>query len=125
MSEVKVRANYLIKTQYDALDMCCNRINIAFEDMSYLVGSCLARPDFRDVDVRMIFDDEKYFAMFPGDYNDREPKSSLLCIALSTWLSQMTGLRVDFQFMPRSWSTKYFGDHKRSALGVITNLRDR
>ena len=36
----------------------------AFGSICYLVGSATKRPDFRDVDVRMILDDEEFHALF-------------------------------------------------------------
>jgi hypothetical protein len=37
----------------------------AFDGHCYLVGSALERPDWRDIDVRMIMDDEAFVALFP------------------------------------------------------------
>jgi hypothetical protein len=33
----------------------------------FLVGSCLVRPDYRDVDVRAMLADEQYDRLFPAD----------------------------------------------------------
>ena len=50
------------------LEQACWQLNQAFDEEGfgcYLVGSCLERPDFRDVDVRMILKDEEFWREFP------------------------------------------------------------
>jgi len=36
----------------------CRPIAAAFGGTTYLVGSVLQRPDFRDIDIRLILDDD-------------------------------------------------------------------
>ena len=59
----------------------------------YLVGSATERPDFRDVDVRMIFRDADFDAWFC----DKSELWEAFCYAWSRVLSEDSGLRVDFQ----------------------------
>lgn len=89
---------------------------------SYVVGSALKRADWRDVDVVMILDDEEFSKLFPNsdiDGNNWEFDSRWLVMtcALSVWLSQKTGLPIDFKFQPR---TKANETHKgpRNAIGL-------
>ena len=85
------------------LEEACQTINRAFgEDHGcYLVGSALERPDWRDIDVRFIMDDDAFLAEFTDSGgNDRgrwefDAKWILLTTALSAWLTERTGLPVD------------------------------
>lgn len=85
----------------------------------YLVGSALERPDWRDVDVRLIMQDDLFAEHFPDaeDHWEHDAKWLLLTTAISDWLSAKTGLPVDFQFQPMSHAN---ARHKgpRSALGL-------
>ena len=65
-------------------------------DTPYLVGSCLNRPDYRDVDIRVILDDERYDALFPRP-NRIDPLRHLIEKALTDHYVAATGLRIDFQ----------------------------
>jgi len=65
-------------------------------DTPYLVGSCLARPDYRDVDIRVILDDERFDAMFPRP-NNLDPLRHLIEQAITRYYVAATGLRIDFQ----------------------------
>src|SRR5208282_4496459 len=52
------KANYIGSPQVFALEQACRSINEAFDGYGcYLVGSCIERPDWRDVDVRFIMPD--------------------------------------------------------------------
>lgn len=84
----------------------------------YLVGSSLKRADWRDVDVRMIMEDEDFAKQFPnaGNQWQFDAKWLLLTVAISDWLSKQTGLPVDFQFQPQTHANEM---HKgvRNAIG--------
>lgn len=79
------------------LDLACKPLVDAFGDEAppYLVGSVSERPDFRDVDVRMILRDKKW---------DRVEKAlgpkafTFLSFTVAGYLREATGLPVDFQF---------------------------
>lgn len=94
-----------------ALELACKHICDAFGGYGcYGVGSAWERPDFRDVDVRLIMDDDEFDVLFPGVNWKRsraatwefDPRWLLLTTALSAHLSKATGLPVDFQFQPQS-----------------------
>lgn len=90
-----------------ALDQACVHIIQAFNSYGcYLVGSALERPDWRDVDVRLIMDDKEFAALFPAVVNEgaweHDPRWLLLTVSISGWLSKATGLPIDFQFQPQT-----------------------
>lgn len=104
-----------------ALDMACGHVNAAFGGFGcFLVGSALDRPDWRDIDVRLIMDDAEFKALFPGTQDlhwESDERWLLLTVSISRHLSQVTGLPVDFQFQPQSHANER---HRkpRQALGI-------
>lgn len=99
-------------------------LNQAFDGHCYLVGSAMERADWRDIDVRMIMDDEAFTALFPDagpvahgrwEFN---PRWIVLTTAISEQLTRQTGLPIDFQFQPRTHANER---HKgpRNAMGMI------
>lgn len=97
----------------------------AFGEPPYLVGSVLTTTNWRDVDVRLILDDETYAAMgFDGPDHLSQIRSGKwvsLCMAYSALGRHMTGLPIDFQIQQQSDANKKH-DGPRSSLGV-TPLR--
>ncbi len=94
------KPHYLTAHPYLALNRAVEPIYDGLPTLGiYLVGSVLERPDFRDVDVRAIMMDEDYDRMFPGGDGgtDSDAFWSLLCIGIGAYLSQATGLPIDFQ----------------------------
>jgi hypothetical protein len=94
----------------------------AFGTPPYHVGSSVKNKTWRDVDVRLILDDDVYAAMF-----DCKPIPSAehcngkwvaLCLAFSALGKQVTGLPIDFQIQQQSYANKTY-DGERSALGVV------
>lgn len=79
----------------------------------YLVGSALERPDYRDVDVRSILPDDEYDALF----GQREDLWHLFCLAVSSLLSTMTGLPVDYQVQRQTQANEQYNG-RRDALGI-------
>lgn len=102
----------------------------AFGQPPYLVGSALLTKQWRDVDVRLILDDEEYVRLGLGAPNrsgSQNAKWVSLCMAYSALATKMTGLPVDFQIQAMSranqiWGGEKRGEHPRFALG-ITPLR--
>ena len=99
-----------------------SQIMSAFGEVPYHVGSSLLKKrGWRDVDVRLILDDEQYEAMGLGD--PRRPhlneKWVSLCLAYSALGKSMTGLPIDFQIQQRSHANKAFIEGDRSALGLV------
>ena len=102
-----------------ALEIACKAVQEAFRPTGdgrlgqvYVVGSALERADWRDVDVRMILDDASFAELFPdaclraGAAWEFDPRWTLLCVAISQWMSKETDLPIDFQFQPMSWANE-------------------
>lgn len=102
-------------------------------EMPYLVGSSLDRRDFRDVDVRMILDDDLFDTLFPYPKPGvlrNQALWAMLCEALSVWGAHETGLPIDFQFQPmrtaNSKDPRELGGPatRRNAIGIGQYFRD-
>ena len=97
----RVRLCYLGPVQRHRLETAVAPINEAFDSMSYLVGSCLTRQDYRDVDVRLILDDADFARLFGSDLDQHHGRATALWTSLAVTysrdLSAQTGLDVDFQ----------------------------
>jgi hypothetical protein len=89
-----------------ALEQACQHIYDALGGYGcYVVGSALERQDWRDVDVRYILDDAEFETLFPdaADKNwEHDARWLLLTVSISAWLSQQTGLPIDFQIQPQT-----------------------
>lgn len=107
------------------LEKACQDINRAFGGFGcYLVGSALERPDWRDIDVRFIMEDDAFAREFPAVNMrahtwEHDPKWILLTTAISEQLRRITGLPVDFQFQPQTWANARYKGQRRDALGLI------
>ncbi len=109
------------------LQAACQQLDRAWSHLDgfgcYLVGSCLERPDFRDVDVRLILSDETFMREFPDVVSidhavwEFDPKWLVLTVAISEWLRAQTGLPIDFQFQPQSFANRHH-DGPRNAIGL-------
>lgn len=120
----KSKVSYVGAPAIFALELACQALNQAFDETCYLVGSSLARSDWRDIDVRMIMDDESFGVLFPSARMDGGPaywefdsRWLIMTIAISGHLSKAAGLPIDFQFQPRTHAN---AAHKgpRHALGL-------
>ncbi len=110
--------NYVPSPQFCLLDQACVQIAQAFGDYPFQVGSSLERRDFRDVDVRLILEDSEYDRLFKSEQGDA--LWSLMCQLVSSHLSQVSGLQVDFQVQRQTQANeKHPGT--RNALGVFLN----
>ncbi|WP_295035565.1 hypothetical protein [uncultured Microbacterium sp.] len=76
------------------LDEACRPIAEAFDADPYLVGTAVSRQDYRDVDVRLILDDETYGRLV--EVVDT-PLREFLGLAIGEYLAARTGLPIDFQ----------------------------
>lgn len=104
----------------------------AFGDIPYHVGSSLvsnSKPSWRDVDVRLILDDDRYAADGYGD--PERPHDNAKWVAMVKAFSmigrQMTGLPIDFQIQQQTHANKHFGratGECRSALFSLAKSRD-
>lgn len=113
------RANYLPVPHVFNLNQACMVLAQAFEYGVYLVGSCLRKRDYRDVDVRAILSDDEYDRLFPGIVIEQHhPLWSVMCASISLYLEKATGLPIDFQIQKQSVANaKYPGE--RHALGMF------
>lgn len=118
----RVKGVYVGAPACFALELACQHLNRAFPGFGcYLVGSALERPDWRDIDVRLIMSDEEFDALFPGCCKggtwEFDARWLVMTTAISDWLSKQTGLPVDFQFQPQTHANER---HKgpRNALGL-------
>lgn len=87
------------------LDEYARHLKSAFDSDVYLVGSSLQTKEWNDLDVRVIFSDEKFKDMGFGDPEKRfkNKKWISLCLAYSCLGKSMTGYIVDFQIMQESY----------------------
>lgn len=87
-----------------------------FGEVAYHVGSSLDHKDWRDVDVRLILDDDEFARRF-GSVHSAEVNKKLAAVTLAFCAlgKQMTGLPIDFQIQPRSWANEQYPG-RRSAL---------
>lgn len=120
-----IRANYIGAPQFFDLNQACRVITDAFGLHLYLVGSSLTKRDYRDVDLRLILPDEDYDRMFPGigDSPQRDALWSLMCSSISLYLSQHSGLPVDFQIQQRTAANAEEPDGQRNAIGLFVQRR--
>jgi hypothetical protein len=110
------RHSYLSTVELLRLDRACRDLWHMARDNDggvYLVGSVNQRPDFRDVDVRMILPDLAFDRLF-----GREPGLwGLFCYAVSRQLGADTGLPIDFQVQRQTQANEHHGT--RNPLGLI------
>lgn len=107
------------------LNQSCLAIAAAFDSTPYLVGSAITTKDHRDVDVRLILDDEQFERLFPGFVysNPRVcPLWSLMCSSISQHLAHATGLLVDFQIQSATAADAKFAGCKRVPLGIFPTV---
>ena len=111
----KPRTDQLTTTQLYHLDQACQLISRAFDGHPpYLVGSAGigGEGSYRDVDVRLMLGDEEFAAACPT----RE-RWELLCVAIGAYLSERSGLPVDFQIQSAAIANERFSG-RRNPLGL-------
>lgn len=123
--ERRKKACYVGAPEVFSLGQVCEVIAHAFgEHACYLVGSCLQRPDYRDVDVRLILGDRKWQMLFgEGDNGEVLRFWSLINTALSEYIAKRTGLRIDFQIQSMTQANgKMHGKKPRQSVGVFIDM---
>lgn len=126
------RANYIGAPEMFNLNNVAAVLNEAFGYHNYLVGSSIERRDFRDVDIRCILSDEEFDRLFqpylPQTISGQtlinyatNARWSLVCSAISEWLSSRTGLKIDFQIQRQTEANTE--DGPRQALGIFIQPR--
>lgn len=113
-------ASYLSPPDLHRLNWACVPIREAFGAPPYLVGSVLTRPDYRDIDIRLILNDEAVARMF--DASDRSSPNAvrlLLNIALSDLIAKAANMSAPIDFQIQSMSEANVPEHgMRNPLGV-------
>ncbi|MGW3992401.1 hypothetical protein ACWEF6_02825 [Amycolatopsis sp. NPDC004772] len=127
----RTRASYLSPPDFARLDWACRPVAAAFDRPVYLVGSVLQRPNYRDVDLRLIADDteiERWFGT-EGRYGTPERPTPqglwrLLNVALSDFIARAASLPVpvDFQIQARTEANATAGG--RNPIGIEGVGRD-
>lgn len=112
------RNRYLLVSEVDVLRAWGRDLYRLFDEMPYLVGSSLQRADYRDVDVRIILDDDRYASLVAV----MNPK--LLTLSLSLWGQKVTGLPIDCQVQAMTAANEEF-DGPRDPIGLPANLLDK
>lgn len=119
-AQPRAKAVYIGAPACFALELACRQLVEAFDSYGcYLVGSALDRQDWRDVDVRFILSDEEFEKLFPdaGQYWEHDARWLVMTVAISAWLSSVSGLPVDFQMQPQTHANERHPG-KRNALGL-------
>ncbi len=105
------------------LDLFGQVVESVFGHLPYHVGSSVTSKTWRDVDVRLILDDEEFTVMF----GTASPPFSViqkwcaLNMAFSALGERMTGLPIDFQIQPQTWANEK-QPGRRSALTLAGPL---
>lgn len=141
-------ASYLSVPDFQRLNWACIPIREAFHEPPYLVGSVLTRPDYRDIDIRLILDDEVMARMFgphPADeiakdgvvmpreiweatrhlrfQGDRDRIRLLLNIALSDLIAKMANAPAPIDFQIQSMTEANVPEHgMRNPLGILRGV---
>lgn len=107
------------------LEMFGQWIYDAWGETAYHVGSSTKGKTWRDVDVRLMLDDEEFHSLFPGyrAARQRDAKWSLICAAISELGKRLTGLPVDFQIQSATTANKLYGGrgHYRNPLWLYNH----
>jgi hypothetical protein len=104
-----------------ALDEACKPLAEAFDATPYLVGTAVSRQDYRDVDVRLILDDDAY-ARLAGVVSPE--LVAFLSLAVGEYLAQRTGLPIDFQIQQQTTANeKHAGSRNPLGLRTLDNYR--
>lgn len=108
----KHRVSYLTVSQQYDLNIACRPL-AAFGHGTFHVGSSLAKPDYRDVDLRCMMPDDEYDRLLTLFAH---AGILFLNTAISEWVTARTGLPIDFQFQRSTQANEEF-DGPRNAVG--------
>ncbi len=112
----RARTDLLTTTELYHLDQACQIVSRAFRGgPPYLVGSAGIGNDggsYRDVDVRLMLDDDEFAEVCPT----RE-RWELLCLSIGAYLAARTGLPIDFQIQRATEANERFNS-PRNPLGL-------
>lgn len=109
------RCTFLSPPDLHRLDWACRPVARAFGTPPYLVGSALTRPDFRDIDLRLILDDERFAEVFAG----QSDLLLLVNVALSDLIERSAGQRAPIDFQIQSMTEANVPGHGiRNPMGL-------
>lgn len=117
-------ASYLSPPDMHRLDWACRPVYDAFGSPPYLVGSVLTRPDFRDIDLRLILPDADVDRLCSIGTNmaDRTLGSAvrlLLNIAISDLIAKAANLSWPIDFQIQSMTEANVPEHgQRNPMGI-------
>lgn len=128
-NEQRSKVSYIGAPACFSLEMACKQVQDAFSPNGnrrhgqvYVVGSALERADWRDIDVRMILDDDSFKELFPDVRLDTgaaiwefDPRWTLMCTVIAQWMRAATGLPIDFQFQPMTWANQRHNKPRHAA----------
>lgn len=98
------------------LDQACQPLRDAFPSYGpYLVGTAVERSSYRDVDVRLILEDEAFDKLAEAT---GMPAIWFLGLAIGQYLASLTGLPIDFQFQRATEANAIHAEKMRNPLGV-------
>lgn len=112
------------------LDRACSFLGDCWgHGRCYMVGSVHHKPDFRDVDIVFIMDDETFDHHFGKGMSESgsfhlNPRWNFLCELISDHLTKelATGKQVDFKFQPMKWANSDKNRGPRQPLGLSLNV---
>lgn len=107
------RSTFLLLADFERLEAWGKDVHVLFDSYPYLVGSVNTRPDFRDVDLRVILTDEDFDAQFSNPLRVR-----VMNHAISTWGQRETGLPIDFQIQRMTEASNAYGGEHRNPMGT-------
>lgn len=113
------RSDSLTTAELYDLDHACELIDRAFGTCPYLVGTAGSGGAYRDVDVRLILDDEDFDRIF-GEH--RLHLWELLTLAIGDHLRQRVKLPIDFQIQRQTEANARHGGKARNPLGLGRTL---
>lgn len=106
------------------LEQFAEAVHDAFGEWPHQVGSSLTSSTWRDVDVRLILDDDRYERMGFGD--PKQPQNSMKWVAyvraFSALGQEMTGLPIDFQIQQQTTANAENVDCGRNCIGIRRSL---
>lgn len=105
----KAYSHFLTTVEWFNLNTCIQPICRIFGFQVFLVGSCLTKRDFRDVDIRVIH--KAYEGILESDHGRK-----IVGMMFSEWLANRTGLPIDLQIQTMDEADKF--DGQRNALGL-------
>ncbi len=116
MTSNSTRRTFLTTAEFFRLNHACTIVNRAFEGGTYLVGSSTdpEKDGYRDIDIRTILADEEWDAIFDG----RPDFWGLFCLGVATYLTEVSGLPIDYQVQRRTEANERFDGKTRNPIGV-------